>query len=457
MEKGTRQNRPARTDDEKWEQQTEHELSKIINNPDILEANKKTILKFRDWLETVDKRPATVWRHVYCYGKLCTAFDKDVNIIEASRQDVENALRKIRKLKTVVRTLNDGRTIGGEMMDDATKEKLKSTLKFMFKHFKGEDTYYPEQVRDVKCKPVKESSMTPEDLVTDAEFAALHKAAKTPRTHAILEILRLPIRPHEILALKRKHLDLDSKPPCLYIPEKTKTGRRRIPLFEVSYLAQYINNYASELEPEDNLFTYSEWSNKEVKLTKRPLTYTALHALIKKLQRRAGVRNHNLYKYRHTAITRLLGGAGNTNVPLSVNQLVHIAGTKSPTLEAVYQHLAPNDLDLSVARAYGQELENAPKPKSTTDKCSRCGLVSSISNAVYCARCGQAFSMAVQLNDDKNREIVKSDLLKAFENPEERENLKVLLAEVIAEQGAKKAKGSGRAGDSVGIEKTKIS
>ena len=48
--------------------------------------------------------------------------------------------------------------------------------------------------------------------------------------------------------------------------------------------------------------------------------------------------------------------------------------------------------------------------------------------------------MAVQLNDDKNREIIKSDLLKAMMNPEERAGLKALLAEVLAEQGTRKTR-----------------
>ena len=63
-----------------------------------------------------------------------------------------------------------------------------------------------------------------------------------------------PIRPHELIALKRKHLYLDPNPAFVIIPPDTKTGSRRIPLFGcVQILANYFNIDKS-LKPEDPLF-----------------------------------------------------------------------------------------------------------------------------------------------------------------------------------------------------------
>ena len=174
---------------ERWEKAIQHELEKIKNDDTIIDANKKTIQKFKSWLEGQGAAPATVWRHIYCFSKLCMAFDKDVNIVEANKDQVEVALGRIQKMKQLLWTTKDGRKHGGGFMDSSTREKTKSTLKFLKKHFKGQDQFYPPEVWSVKIKVIKESKLTPSDLVLDSEFAELHRVAKTARTHAILEIL----------------------------------------------------------------------------------------------------------------------------------------------------------------------------------------------------------------------------------------------------------------------------
>ena len=72
------------------------------------------------------------------------------------------------------------------------------------------------------------------------------------RDAAVIALLAdAPIRSHELLLLKRKHLDIDASQAYVVIPEGTKTGTRRIPLVNsVPYLVQYLNVMKEQLHPE---------------------------------------------------------------------------------------------------------------------------------------------------------------------------------------------------------------
>jgi integrase/recombinase XerD len=269
----------------RWESSTENILRRIDSSKDILPENKKLIRDFVIFLKARGSRPPTVWRHVYSYEKLLHAFDFKVSIINASREDSVLAISKIEELK----------------IGDVTKAKIKATLKFMFKHYKGEDVYYPREVAWIKTSTKRESRLMPGDLLTEKEIAKMIANAKNPRDAAIIALMSdAPLRTHELILLKRKNLVLETSQPFLIVPENTKTGTRRIPLFNsVPYLAQYLN-YFEDIEPEDPLFLHELW-NKE----KRPLNFGALRMMLKKVGKRAGIKKRIYpYLFRHSVITR---------------------------------------------------------------------------------------------------------------------------------------------------------
>src|ERR1700747_2327537 len=82
----------------RWDHSRERLLAKIDNNELLLPANKELIHDFLIYLTARGSKPATVWRHVYSYEKLVTAFDSNVEILKASRDDVVRAIAKIERL-----------------------------------------------------------------------------------------------------------------------------------------------------------------------------------------------------------------------------------------------------------------------------------------------------------------------------------------------------------------------
>ena len=112
----------------RWDQACARELRYIEADERIPAENKELIKNFMTYLTARGSKSATIWRHVYCYGKLLDAFDTNVKILEATREDVVKAMARVERLPN-----------GAE-----TKAKIKITLKFLLKHYKGEDLYYPK-------------------------------------------------------------------------------------------------------------------------------------------------------------------------------------------------------------------------------------------------------------------------------------------------------------------------
>ena len=96
----------------RWDTHCQTVLNKIEANKRIPVENKKLIRDFVIYLTARGSKSATIWRHVYCYGKLLDAFDTNVMILQATRDDVVRAMAKVEKLD----------------IGDETKAKIKITL-----------------------------------------------------------------------------------------------------------------------------------------------------------------------------------------------------------------------------------------------------------------------------------------------------------------------------------------
>ena len=331
----------------KWELSVERVLNRIERDPRIPTENKKHIRDFVVYLRARGSMPATVWRHVYSYEKLLKAFEYKTDILKAKRDDVVKAVAQIETLP----------------LSDVTRAKIKATLKFMYKHFNGEDVYYPREVAWIKTTVKKESKIMPSDLLSEDEIEKMIENARNLRDAAIIALLSdAPLRTHELLLLKRKHLVVDSQQPFVVVPEKTKTGTRRIPLINsIPYLVQYLNAFKA-IEPEDPLFMHELWNSE-----KRPLNFGALRMMLKKVGKRAGIKKRIYpYLFRHGVITRY----ANT---LSNAQLEKVAGWRHGTeMHMTYEHLSDLDLSKAVAKANGVEVKEEQEVKPKIRVCGRC-------------------------------------------------------------------------------------
>lgn len=380
-------------------------LSKIDESAQILPVNKQMIREFIIYLQARGSRPATVWRHVYSFEKIANVFDRSVDIRKATKKDVLDAVARLEQLN----------------VNPETKAKTKISLKFMFKHFNGEDLFYPREVAWVKTSVKRQSKLMPEDLLTAEEIDKLIENTMNLRDAAIIALLSdAPLRTHELILLQRKHLVLDDRQPCIVVPENTKTGTRRIPLINsVPQLVQYLNFFKNRLRPEDPLFMHELWNQE-----RRPLSYGALRTMLKKVAKRAGI-SKRIYPYlfRHSIITKYANKLSNA-------QLEKIAGWIHGTnMHMTYEHLSDTDLSAAVARANGirvanEQSENKPRIKV----CGRCKYTNA-RDSMYCARCGGALGVEVALQEERDRANIDQAMAKYLSDPKRFEELsrKVLM------------------------------
>lgn len=371
--------------------QTEKLLEKMKKNPRISSANIKLIEKFLTVLQANGMKPRTLLRHAYCYSKLMEVYPKKP-LLNAKKDDIAKAVSKIEAMQN----------IGAPV-----KAKVKATLKQIFKTYKGDGYYCPKAVAWVKIGKQRSSRLTAEDLLNDRERGELIKHGRTPRNQAIISLmLEAPMRPHEVLLLRRKHLNLENYPPYLLIPEESKTGMRRIPLLDsVVYLTRYLETV--DLKPDDPLFLSGE--DPEYK-TKRPMTYDALRETLAKATKRAKITKRvYLYLTRHTVITR--------NAPFLTRSIQEkISGWKpGSAMPGVYEHLSNTDVDNAVLKAHGLDPLKDEDNKVQTALCPRCKFINP-TTMVYCGRCGSPMNMNVALNvqeaEAKLKEAIASDITK---------------------------------------------
>ncbi len=215
----------------------------------------------------------------------------------------------------------------------------------------------------------------------------------------------IPLRTHEIVMLKRKHLILDTGKEELIVPKETKTGTRSIPLrASIIPLKNYLETIKS-LNPEDALFLHETWNDE-----KRPMTDEALRTMLKKVAKRAKI-TKSIYPYvfRHGTITRLANSLTNA-------QIEKIAGWEygSP-MHAVYQSLDNADVRKALEKSDGiVRSETNVQKENTMRTCSRCQFEGNNSAALFCGRCSAALdlsvAMKVQEEDEKLRDAISDSL-----------------------------------------------
>ena len=339
--------------------------------------NKKLIKNFIQFLRAQGKKPRTVMRYVYTFTKILPEISGNKPLLKCSKDDIIKIVDKINAMP----------------LSEVTKTKCKITLKVIFKHFVGEDEFYPKEVRWIKTTSRDTNQILPSDLLSNSDIARLLQATRNLRDRAIIALMAdAPLRPHEILGLKVGSVILNAPQPFLIVGADTKTGQRHIPLFDsVAALSSYIESVKG-LKVSDPLFVDYEQLQQKGKI--EPMNYDSLRMMLIKVSRRANIKKRiNPYIFRHSVITRYSNSLTNAMVE-------KIAGWRpGSNMHAVYQHLSTSDLDIAVAKAKGlkvEEAENDIKAKL----CHRCGF-SNPAYQKYCGKCGAPLDVATALSEMK--------------------------------------------------------
>ena len=172
----------------------------IANTIDKIEKstnseNKKLVEDFVQFLRAQGKKPRTIERYLYTLTKILPMLPGNKPLIKCSKDDLIKVVDKI----------------NGLPVSEVTKLKCKITLKVIFKHFVGEDEYYPKEVRWIKTTSKDTNQILPSDLLTNDDIAKLLQATRNLRDRAIISLMAdAPLRPHELLGLKVGSVILDA-------------------------------------------------------------------------------------------------------------------------------------------------------------------------------------------------------------------------------------------------------
>jgi site-specific recombinase XerD len=359
-------------------------LAKIERSNTNLENN-KLVKDFVQFLRAQDKKPRTVMRYVYTFTKVLPEIPENRPLLKCSKEDIIQIVDKINAMP----------------LADVTKIKCKITLKVVFKHFIGEDEYYPQQVRWIKTTSKDTNQLLPSDLLTNAEIAKLLQATRNLRDRAIISLMAdAPLRPHELLGLRTGSVILDAAQPYLIVAADSKTGQRHIPIFDsVAPLAAYIDSI-KELRPSDPLFI--DYEQLQQRGAIKPMTYDSLRMMLIKVNKRANIKKKiNPYIFRHSVITRYANSLTNA-------QLEKVAGWRpGSSMHSVYEHLSASDVDVALARAKGLQVPEMPNDIKARI-CQRCSF-SNPAYQAYCGRCGAPLDVATAIKEmDLEKIAVKS-------------------------------------------------
>lgn len=340
----------------------------LLQQENTLEANKQAMINFIPYLKAGagGKKPAkdkTCIRHIYCYRQLLKYWNPNKELMAASKDDIVHLMAKIES----------------QPLSEGTKAKVRLILKMLFRYYLGDNEIYPKQVAWIRTTDRSQTPVDENNMLSQQEILAMIRAATNLRDAAVLALLAEGLRPHELLLLKRKDVDINSEIPHAFIPENTKHGKRTEILgFSVAYLSQYFNALA--LNPDDPLFLYNLTDK-----SKGGLTYVALRKMFKGCAYRAGIKRRVwLYLARHSSITSDI----RRGIPTHIVAKKH--GTSPRMIEEKYAHITSGDVDNAYMNSNGLKVK--PKVEEPVNiACSRCNAICP-AQQVNCWRCGMPLS-----------------------------------------------------------------
>lgn len=366
-------------------------LDRMKNNPSISNVNKVYVEKTVKYLQARDLNERTILRWLECLDIFLTRLGKKT-VENASREDIEG----------VVGNIN---TLGYK---EETKAKIKTIIKAFYKHFFGEDTYYPKQVAWIKTSIRQSKQILPEDMLTHNEVAKLLQLATNERDKAIIALLYdSGIRVGELLNMRVKDVYLTDEPTHILV--NGKTGPRKIPILEsVPYLANYLNTVRNkQLKSADYL-----WWNMAQSHIKGRLTNAGIAIMLRRIEKEGHFDKHiHPHLFRHSRATHYAN-------KLTEQQLKEYFGwTGSSRMAATYVHLSGRNIDNAILEANGMKpKEEAGEEKVPVRICPKCKYTNGIEMG-YCGRCGSPMDIETALNNQKHEGNMKEAMAEVLKDP----------------------------------------
>ncbi len=308
-----------------------------------------------------------------------------------------------------------------------TKRNIKVVVKYFWKHLKGEDEFYPAEVRWIKTSGDKKDRKMPEDLLTEEEIRRMIESATTLRNKAIIAILYdTGCRIGELLNVRKKDVNLSTTPAHVLLDGKT--GQRQVPvIFSAPYVAQYLN-FIKEKKPNEPLWT----SYNNGKDTDRKADYRGISKMLKVTAKKAKIEKRvHPHLFRHSRATSYAN-------KLTEQQLKNMFGwTNSSTMAATYVHLSGRDIDSAVMQANGLKPQEATTETRLKAKmCQRCQFQNTM-DSKYCNRCALPLDPELAMEVQSKESDVKQAVAEALKDPKAIEDIVHAYLLMQAKKGKK--------------------
>jgi integrase/recombinase XerD len=338
----------------------------ILTDPLLSEKNKGYIEDFLAFLKAKGSVDRTLIKYLYNLRRFYRLLkDPKTDFKKLTKLDIQYAMGGLESTEYMPQT----------------KAVVRVCIKAFWRNLKGEDEFYPPEVRGIKTTLDKKFRKLPE-ILTEEEVLRMIDYATTPRNKAIIALLYdSGARIGEILGINRGAIDLESNPAHIILDGKT--GMRQVPLvFSVPYLVQFLN--ASKSKGNDAVL-WRAYNNGNA--LNRAADYRAISKMLKVTALKAGITKRIFpHKLRASSATRMANH-------LSDQQLKYFYGwTPGSTMQNRYVSASGINIDGAVQEANG--VKPADMKKETLIKIRACGTCKYTGDPItnsFCSRCGRPY------------------------------------------------------------------
>jgi integrase len=298
------------------------------------------------------------------------------------------------------------KVIEGRDYSDWTKRDYKIVVKRFFKWLKKSEDY-PDEVRWIKAR-VKNTSMLPEELLTEEEVKRMAEAANNQRDRAfILVLYESGCRIGEILSLKIKNVHFDDYGAVLIVNGKTGSRRVRV-LFSQAELASWMNIHPLRGDPDAPL-----WVTLGTNSRNSILNYRTACEILKESAKKARIRKRIYpHLFRHSRATYL------ANYLTEAQMKQYFGWVQGSSMASVYVHLSGRDVDKALLKLQGINVPNEKiEQQLKVIICPRCKNKNSPTSK-FCNACGLCLDMKTAMQVDEARAKADKLMTALIEQPE---------------------------------------
>ena len=376
-------------------EQLERSLARLIADIEAKgqKKNAGAINAWIDFLRANGVNVKTIIKDMYCLRIFSNCLQPNLLYSKATKDQIASAIAKVESSD----------------YSPKTKRNIKVTVKAFYKHYLGEDYFYPKQVAWIKAATNGNKKMLPEDILSEDEILKMIEAAGNVRDKAIIAVLYdSGIRVGELLSLRKKDVALNDEPAHIIV--NGKTGMRRVPiLFSPAYLSRYLE-LVKKKKPDDYLWTaIGTWAGHN-----KLVDGSAIRKLLRLAAKKAGIEKRIYpHLFRHSRATNYAN-------KLTEQQLKGLFGwTGDSKMVSTYVHMSGRDIDDAILQAYCKKPKEVMVPKLVEKVCPRCREVNGI-DFVHCSRCGGALDIATAIKEKELESKAEELAARSYEKRKER-------------------------------------